>query len=518
MPPMTIERATGKNLGRLRATDMDQNIDRLCRNVEDYRRLVEGLGDMIVKFDGNGRMLFVNPACCRVVGKSAEELLGRSFLPMVHEDDRENVERAIEEVHQPPYTSRVEERAMTPNGWQWQEWINTAILNEEGEVVEVVAVGRDITAQKHAEIARKANEHRFKSLYKTMNEGVVLNELVYDEFGCPIDYRILDINPAYETILGIAPEEAIGSLGSKLYGADDSPYLDRFAEVALTGKPTRFETYFEPMDTYFEISVFCPEHGQFATIFSDMTERKTAENKRSELIEKLESQNAELERYAYTVSHDLKSPLVTISGFVGLLREMITADKANEEELLEGLEQIGKASKRMSQLLDELLELSRVGRHVNPPTSVSMKEIVSEALEIVAGQVREQNVKIVVQPDLPMLRGDHPRLREVFQNLIDNAVKYMGNQALPRIDIGTRRNDDELVCFVRDNGLGIAKEYHENVFELFEKLDPRSDGTGIGLALVQRIIQFHGGRIWVESEGEGCGTSFCFTIPHDVPV
>ena len=115
---------------------------------------------------------------------------------------------------------------------------------------------------------------------------------------------------------------------------------------------------------------------------------------------------------------------------------------------------------------------------------------------------------------MPSVYGDRLRLLEVYQNLIDNAVKFMGDQTSPRIEIGAQQHDGEVVCFVRDNGIGIASEYHEKVFGLFERLDTVIDGTGIGLALVKRIVEVHGGRIWVESEGEGRGTTFWFTLPH----
>ena len=167
----------------------------------------------------------------------------------------------------------------------------------------------------------------------------------------------------------------------------------------------------------------------------------------------------------------------------------------------------------MHQLLNELLELSRVGRMMNPPTDTPFADIVKEALELTRGQTMAGNVQVVVQDELPIVNGDHPRLVEVMQNLIDNAAKFTSNQPEPRIKIGTKENNGETIFFVADNGIGIDPKFHEKIFGLFDKLDSRSEGTGVGLALVKRIIEVHGGRIWIESEGKGTGSTFLFTLP-----
>jgi len=227
----------------------------------------------------------------------------------------------------------------------------------------------------------------------------------------------------------------------------------------------------------------------------------------------LQGQNAELERFNYTVSHDLKAPLVTIKGFLGLLQKDINAQ--DQEAIERDAGQIGDAADKMGQLLEELLELSRIGRQINAPENLDLNQLVQEALARVAIQIEEQNVEVRVAPDMPTVFGDPGRLLEVFQNLIDNSIKFMGSQQAPRIEIGAHRDNGEVHCYVRDNGIGIASEYRGRVFELFERLDTRVEGTGVGLALIKRIIEVHGGRIWVESEGEGRGASFCFTLPDD---
>jgi signal transduction histidine kinase len=236
-------------------------------------------------------------------------------------------------------------------------------------------------------------------------------------------------------------------------------------------------------------------------------------HKRKNLIEELEQKNAELERFTYTVSHDLKSPLVTIKGFLGYIQQDVAS--GNRERLNSDLERIGNATKKMEKLLWDLLELSRIGRIVGPSEEIPFEDLVREATELVHGQLVAHRVTVRVQPDLPAVYGDRQRLVEVLQNLLDNAAKYMGDQADPRIEIGLGgMEDNRFIFYVCDNGIGIVSQHHERVFGLFNKLDVHSEGTGVGLALARRIIEFHGGRIWVESEGNNKGTTFCFTLPR----
>lgn len=243
----------------------------------------------------------------------------------------------------------------------------------------------------------------------------------------------------------------------------------------------------------------------------ELNERKRVEAEREKIIRELEAKNAELERFTYTVSHDLKSPLITISGFVGLLES--DAKSGNTEKFKADMQRIKEAVEKMRRLLNELLELSRIGRLVNPPSDTSFAKITEEALALARGRLMAGEIRVNVQPDLPVVRGDRPRLVEVMQNLIDNAAKFMGDQPAPQIDIGVQKKNNECIFFVRDNGIGISPAYHEKVFGLFDKLDVQSEGTGVGLALAKRIVEVHGGRIWVESDGKGQGSMFCFTLP-----
>ncbi len=244
----------------------------------------------------------------------------------------------------------------------------------------------------------------------------------------------------------------------------------------------------------------------------EIKERQRNQVERENLIHELEEKNTELERFTYTVSHDLKSPLVTINGFLGYLEE--DAASGNLERLRQDIHRIQEAVKKMQSLLDELLELSRIGRIMNPPQEIRFDHIVREALDNVQGQLDANHVSIEVGPNLPTVFGDYQRLKEVLQNLIDNATKFMGEQPVPVIEIGQRGEEaGHPVLYVKDNGIGIAPEYHDRIFNLFERLDTKTEGTGIGLAIVKRIIELHGGRIWIESQ-TGKGTTFLFTLSY----
>ena len=246
----------------------------------------------------------------------------------------------------------------------------------------------------------------------------------------------------------------------------------------------------------------------------DITERKMIEEEREKLIKELETKNAELESFNYTVSHDLKSPLITIKGFIGMLEYDLAS--GNKEKLDSNLQRIKEAADKMANLLEDLLELSKIGQAASPRVEIPFRMLISEALSLLAGSIEKSKIQIIIQPDLPIVYGVHRRLVEVLQNLIENAIKFMGEQPEPRIEIGKRKVgkvEDEIIFFVKDNGIGIEPRYHETVFGLFNKLDARSEGTGIGLALTKRIIEVHGSKIWIESKGLKKGSTFCFTIP-----
>lgn len=235
-------------------------------------------------------------------------------------------------------------------------------------------------------------------------------------------------------------------------------------------------------------------------------------SERAALINELEGRNAELERFTYTVSHDLRSPLVTIRGFLGYLRNH--AFRNDFAKFDKDMNRIANTVDRMQTLLNDLLELSRVGRTGNSPIDVPFGAIVTETLNLLDAQLVTGRASVIIGPDLPVVRGDSTRLIEVMQNLISNAIKFMGAQSDPQVEVGYAGPDTDgtAILSVRDNGVGIESQYHKRIFGLFNRLDPAIEGTGIGLTLVKPIIEMHAGRIWVESV-PGSGSTFFFTLP-----
>ena len=270
-----------------------------------------------------------------------------------------------------------------------------------------------------------------------------------------------------------------------------------------------------PRDNRWYHSVHTPlsHHGghiaKMAMLY-DITERKQAEAERERLIAELRSKNADLEMFSHAVSHDLKNPLITIRGLLKWIER--DAFGGGLDRLKVNLNLIDNATARMEQLVGDLLDLSRIGRFCNPADAVSLGELASEAVQLLSGSIVEKRITVEIAPSLPIVHGDRSRLLQVLQNLIENALKFMGEQNHPEIRIGARLDENETVYYVRDNGMGIDPRDQVRVFDLFTKLDQGDKGTGLGPALVKRIVEIHGGRIWVESEGRGKGSTFCFTL------
>ncbi|MFQ5571495.1 MAG: PAS domain S-box protein [Rhodothermales bacterium] len=368
----------------------------------------------------------------------------------------------------------------------------------------------DDTERGRAEEALRESEQRYRQVLQTSMDGYILADT---------EGSIVDVNPAYCAMVGYTRDELL-QMNIRQLEATFSPeeVAQKIQEMLQQGE-ARFETRHrrkngEGIDLEAAVSIMHASRTLVASFVRDITKRKEAEAEREQLIRDLEAKNTELERFTYTVSHDLKSPLVTIRGFLGWLEK--DARSGDMEHLEVDIEQIRTATEKMKRLLDELLELSRIGRLMNMPEEVSLAALAQDAVDLLAGRIEEQKIDVVIDPGLPCVLGDRVRLLEVFQNLIDNAAKFMGAQPQPRIDIGLRKDGEEDVIFVKDNGMGIEAKYHEKVFGLFDRLHHDREGTGIGLALAKRIVEVQGGRIWVESEGVDCGSTFCFTLSQHI--
>jgi len=252
----------------------------------------------------------------------------------------------------------------------------------------------------------------------------------------------------------------------------------------------------------------------------EVTERKRVEavlrdneQKLEALLAQLSAKNAEMESFVYAVSHDLKTPIVTIEGFIGALREDF-GDRLSETGE-QYLRYMSEAARKMEALINDLLNLSRIGRLTEAQIEFPFRELVREALESLRPLLEARGIEVQVQPNLPVVYGERKRISQVIDNLLNNAVKYIGkDNPSPRIEIGCQEQNGQPVFFVRDNGIGIEEKYFDKIFQIFERLPAAKragEGTGIGLTIVKRIIEVHDGKIWVASE-PGKGTTFFFTF------
>ncbi len=236
------------------------------------------------------------------------------------------------------------------------------------------------------------------------------------------------------------------------------------------------------------------------------------EKELEELVGELSAKNTELESFVYTISHDLKTPIVTIGWFIGALREDFGASISEEAESY--LDYMSGAGRKMEALIDDLLELSRIGRRPGSMITLPFADIVREALETLRPNLESRSIRINIGENLPALRCEKSLMIQAIYNLLNNAIKYMGeDNPAPCIDIGAEKKDDQWVFFVRDNGMGIEEMFFEKIFRVFERLpsSKSQEGTGVGLAIVKRIIEYHGGKIWLASQ-PGRGTTFFFTL------
>lgn len=431
------------------------------------------------------------------------EVNNKLFYERVHPDDRSKVREAVSNALRTGQSYTVEHRIIRNDGK-----IRTVIENAEvsfdgtGKPLKMIGAVQDITERKMSEESLKESEEKFRSVFENVIEGIALHSVIYEN-GDPVDFSIIDTNKAFIDHFGHDIESVKGMPAREVYLSKGLPVINEYYDVAKNGAPYKFEAS-PGANKHFIINVISPKEGQFATVFEDITEHK-----KNEL--EIRKKNEELTRFIYTVSHDLKSPLVTIKSFSNYLQEdILNNDKEAQDR---DLNFIRNAADKMARLLDELLELSRIGRKEKPKVNIPMEEVVQAARDLVAGRLEEKKIKVSVTGIPVMLHGHAQRFIQLYQNLVDNSAKFMGDQQYPFIEIGAFNGENnEVVMFVRDNGKGIDPRYHHKIFGLFEKMDVETEGTGIGLALVKRIVEVHGGRIWFISEGNEKGTTFYFTL------
>ncbi|MCR3883829.1 CHASE4 domain-containing protein [Methanotrichaceae archaeon M04Ac] len=540
---------------------------RLLETEERFRAIFETAQDCIFIKDRESRYVQVNPVMEKIFKMSSSEILGKGDEILFGPETAAIIREADSQVLSGrPFAGEVSREIVDGISTAFHA-IKVPLRDDQGNIVGICGISRDITYLKDAEmelvrrdmLLSAAAIASYTLLINSDIDRVIIDalQLLGEAVEADRAYIFENRTEDGEVLMSQRYEWTKGEIEPQINNPvlQNLPYLpdsSRFYETILRGRPYRGlvkdlpepeRAYLEPQGivsilivpiimedqlwgfigfddchservwTNSEISALQVVAGIVGGEIIRSRTRRELERAKDELEERIgevEAKNAEMERFVYTVSHDLRSPLVTIQGFAGFLREDISDGDLDNIETDLGM--IEDAAVKMDHLLKDTLELSRIGRVVNPPEEVSFGEVVHEVLEALSDKIKARLIKVVLPESWPAIRGDRLRMEEALTNLVENSIKYMGVEPHPEIEIGWRKEGVGPVFFVRDNGIGIESDQREKIFDLFYKLDPESEGSGVGLAIVRRIIEVHGGKIWAEP-GEGKGTTVLFTLP-----
>ncbi len=479
-----------------------------------YRSLAEDFPGLVCRYGGDGTLEFVNDALCLRYGESRDELLGHNIFDRMPPEERETLSAALAELTpEKPRVVLTRENVSSDGSSCWERWTNRAFFDEAGSLTRVQAIGFDETEQvANKRALRDSNEH-----FRMLMEQSPLAIAIYDRAGV-----LVTANPAWCELWRISDlAQKIGK-----YNLLSDPLAEGLREdiqLAMNGQivdvPERhlelFETALEPR--YLRTRMY-PLRGAsgcvdlMVAMSEEVTKLRQAQIEARSLIADLENKNAEMEHFAYRISHDLKTPLITISGYLGLLARDSAAE--NHDRMHSDIDTMRRTVESMDAQLVEVLKLSRIGRIAENFVRVDINEVVHEVLRLCKGLIMRHEVSVTLSlpDDSPVVQGDPKRLIEVLQNLIENAVKYSKDKGEVRLEVGCRAEGGQLSLWVRDNGIGIDEAHGKLIFTIFQQIDPNREGSGIGLAMVKRIVEAHDGQIHVMSDGVGQGSVFTVTL------
>lgn len=488
----------------------------------------------------DGKWLRVNQKLCEIVGYSREELLEKTFQVMTHPDDLEidlaYVEQMLAGTIQ---TYSIEKRYFHKQGHLiWIRLTVSLARQPNGEPKYFIAVIEDITGRIRIEDERRRQDEKSRQIEAQFRQ---IAATIADVFWIsePRAKQMIYVSPAYEEIWGRSAKNlkvTFQEWRSAIHPEDQARVEQAFAQI-LQGEYDEEYRIIRPDGTirwirdrgYLTSEV--SETSYISGIAQDITERKRDEDDRKQseleirrLNEELESRvqqrtaqleaaNKELESFSYSVSHDLRAPLRHIAGFVELLQKRLNPANLDETSA-RYLRTIAQTTKQAGTLIDDLLAFSRMGRSEMRLISFNMGQLLQEVKREIDLETHDRIIHWQIDP-LPTVQGDPSMLRLVLQNLLENAVKYTRFCAEANIQIGSLYNETEIVFFVRDNGIGFDMRYAHKLFGIFQRLhsETQFEGTGIGLANVQRIIHRHGGRVWADSKVDR-GATFYFSLPQ----
>ncbi|MDO8606090.1 MAG: PAS domain S-box protein [Phaeospirillum sp.] len=484
---------------------------------ERFRAIADYTFDWESWLDQDGRLQWVNPAVERLAGYAIEHCLRMDDypLPMVHQDDRPLMMSMRAAAQAGDFQNDVEFRLICRNGIiKWAVASFQPIFSDQGERMGSRWSIRDITDRKKAEQRLRDSELRFRTVTLTAADAIIS----IDAQGVIISWNI-----GAARIYGYGEEEVLGQNVTQLM---PESFRERHrsglcssvetGQAKILGIPTLFEGLRRNGEVFpveLTLSRWEMDGAPFFTaILRDITERKAAEAELAQRTADLERSNAELQQFAYVASHDLQEPLRTVTSFLQLLQR-----RYGEKLDADADEYIGFAvdgARRMHRLIIDLLVYSRVSTHGDSFLPVDMNVPLSLALTNLSGAISESGAQITFD-SLPVIEADENQIVSLFQNLLGNAIKYRARDVTPRVHVGVTPEGEGAWTFsVRDNGIGIDPGQFDRIFVIFQRLHQRGEyeGTGIGLAVTKKIVERHGGRIWVDSI-PGEGATFRFTLP-----
>lgn len=528
---------TGEFLGR-RGTNRnitDQKIkeEQLFESELRFSRLFENGPFGVVMADKQFRFRKANQAFCRIVQYSAEELLNFTFKDISHPDDLpkdlENVQKLMDKEIS---VYRTEKRYFRKDGTMiWGSLTLSATYNSEGEFLYNLGIVEDISERKrHEEEIRQLNE-RISTATRASKVGIwdwdVQNNILKwdDQMYSLYGLKKSEFSGAYEAwAKGLHPEDKefsmkqteLALIGAKEYDAEFRIIWPdgSIHHIAAKGEVFRNESG-EPI-RMIGINLDISEQKQSEESLRESEERyrklnESLEERVAERTAQLKAANIELEAFSYSVSHDLRAPLRHINGYVDLLNDRFVEELP--EKARHYLATISNSAKQMGNLIDDLLQFSRTGRKELSQALLEMNNLIKEVLDKIQPDIKNRKIKWSIEP-LPSIYGDYSMMKQVWINLIDNAVKYTRYKEIAEITIESRTEKNHVQFSIRDNGVGFDMKYAGKLFGVFQRLHSQSEfeGTGIGLANVQRIIHKHNGRVWAEAE-LGTGATFYFSLP-----
>lgn len=481
----------------------------LQRSERTYAKLAEmaPVGILIFK---DRKMDQANLAAVGLLGAtSAEDLIGRSRLQFLRPADRDEATRRWKNVTAGDSLESWQVETIRLDGGSFPSVIRTERVDIDGHVYTIVVI-EDVSLAKQAELAIRESEEKYRSLIEFFPQGVLLSE----------QGIVTQINPTGLHLYGAQNEDEI--LGRDWMSLVEESHRDKMLErrqLMAEGnsvEPIELEMLRVDGTAFWARSQAMPidvsGEAFFMTVFADVTDRKLAEREIERANSELVRSNEELVQFAYVASHDLKEPLRMVSSYCDLIADRYTdkLDEAGKKFIYYATD----GARRMQTLIDDLLLYSRVGRGGEIEEPVDLKLVVAEVLEIMSEPVRQSGATVSVS-GLPVLIGFRSELARLFQNLIGNAIKFRLD-APPKIQITGVEDDGWIRITVTDNGIGIAPEFREKIFGVFQRLHSRDkyEGTGIGLAICEKIVEQMGGEIRVESGDEG-GSVFIFTVPGE---